>query len=201
MVPTACNFKWNAKGDFALTALRFHFADHLKLGGKPDDQIGMQIIGKFIDTLMLSPDFVDVIQAGNFDRDNLIDIVVTATNLGIEGELPSPCVQDGFPMPIGCVLVQRKEILIHIIQEVNKRLGPDSTAFDKVNAIIEATIPVAKAYYATILIKNGPADFTIDASGKGVSSPIPPGGCVGLIGLMGAMAGLMGLWVVLAAGW
>ncbi len=186
---TDSNFKYSAKGDWATSCNRNHLARHVREGGMVSDPIGHEIAGQFVDGMMLSQDFAQLASLHRFNREDLILVISAATEAGLKGEIPSPCVQDGFPRLLGCVLLQNHDFLEGIMRLSNRLAGNDEfiaeinanpiQASDAVRraAIIKITSTVGKGVYERVTAANGPPDFGVEVGGQGMANATPPGGC------------------------
>ncbi len=212
-ISTDSDFKWTLKGDMQTSAARNQLADHIKAGGLPDDEVGRKIVAKFLDALFLSPDYQSFVVGCGFNRSDLESILGYAIAAGLDGEIPSPCVQDGFPRLLGCILLEKKEALQEISSRIREAgngttgslgsaigdLKPSTVAaIDRDNAIADATIEVGRKYYEYITSHNGAADFQINRAGSGLASTQSQSGCgcMSLI-LAGAIGG--GGYIAIAA--
>jgi hypothetical protein len=192
-VSTDSDFRWTLKGDVQTTAYRNLLGDHVKAGGTGDDQIGSEIIQKYIGALMLAEDFQRLTAHYRFNSMDLHNIISTAIAAGLEGEMPSPFIQDGLPRLLACVLVEKKAAITEIMQKVAEaELHQSEFAQDihtdeefiplatqkKIDAILNATLEVGRKHYDYITGMNGPPDVAINQNGKGlISSKNPGGGC------------------------
>lgn len=193
-VSTDSDFKWTAKGDWQTVTYRNLLCDHIEQGGTGDDQVGSEIIKKYIGALMLASDFRELAAHYRFNTADLHNVISMVISAGLEGELPSPFIQDGIPKLLACVLVEKKAAITAIMQRVNqteashveeaKELHPnvteprDRAIFGRINAIAEATVEVGRQHYDFITKMNGPASATINPNGKGLpTSNVPGGGC------------------------
>lgn len=199
-ISTDSNFKYNAKGDWITSCNRNHLERHVRKGGEVFDSIGKQIAGKFVDGMMLSQDFAQLALLHRFNKDDLIWIISSVTAAGLDGDIPNPCVQDGSPRLLGCVLLQNQFFLERIMTNANRLMNNDEfvesvingrfkkgyadasnqvkTANLRTEAIMEASVSVGKVCYEQVSAANGPPpDFVVESGGTGVATAKPPGGC------------------------
>jgi hypothetical protein len=204
-VSTDSDFKWTAKGDWQTSVYRNLLRDHIKAGGRGDDLVGIQIISKFVNAVILSSDFRDLVSLHRFNAKDIRDVVSSAISAGLEGQLPSPFIQDGFPRVLGCILIENKTAITSIMRMVNEtqmrhiqaitdahghNLNPkECRVLGRFSAISEASVEVGRFNYDYITQKNGPAQVTIKINGQGLLTADAPGrgcGCAPLL-LFGGM--------------
>lgn len=160
---TASNFKYSAKGDWATSCNRNHLASHVREGGMVSDPIGHKIARQFVDGMMLSQDFAQLASLHRFNREDLILVISAATEAGLKGEIPNPCVNDsGYQVLLGCVLLQNHDFLEGIMRLSNRLAGNDEFIAEiKANlseepdavrraAIIKITSTVGKGVYLSL---------------------------------------------------
>lgn len=70
----------------------------------------MEIAGRFVDRMMLSEDFTALASLHQFSRDELVYIIIIATESGLLEDIPSPCVNDVVPRLLGIVLLQKPRL-------------------------------------------------------------------------------------------
>jgi len=160
---------------FALCRLDNRLVDHLQRGGSLSDQVGRQLLVKFVLTAMSEPEVAAACHRLRFDADDLCCLYADMVN----ALLPNPAVRAGGFIPMLAASVPFVEPLRieAMLNQISRDIGPDADAEQRRNVIRCHAEGNARLVFETHQAARGAPRWSVDPRGTGA----PSAGCFSVI--------------------
>lgn len=161
--------------------------DHIAENGSTTDQIGKELIVRFVRHAMKNPTIRAAADKHDFDAEDLCVIYATM----IDSLMPNPTIMSGMPMLAASVPFIEPFRIEAFMSQVRREFTQQMSPFERREVIRQYATVTAHTIFDSHTAARGEAPFRINPAGTGMRSA----GCVGVIVVAFTVAAAVSFWL------
>jgi hypothetical protein len=157
----------------SLAILDKRVMNHLSRGGSVYDDVGRQLVGKFVNEALKTPSIREAMHRYDFDANDLCVIYAES----IDSLMPNPCIETGGPMLAGSLAFIEPFRIEAFLGQARHRIEDGMTPKERQDVLKQCAGEATAVTWHMHTQMRGEAAFYRDPSGTGSKSA----GCFGLL--------------------